>query len=248
MTDEKFVFLEDSKNKKRTARSARNKVGKGGKKVRFPSDYMTKKELENMNSDVKSYNLTQPMKWADFKAMPDDLHKAYLLRIRNLYAAPASQIAEMFGVNRQTVINEQTRLGIPSLPKGVRANPEFANFAKFGTPVNSGFTKVEISRLEDLVSPEVKAKLAQYEKEHPPAVIAKVESAMPIDTPIGASNSCQESIPHNRLSAKDYGNLNYVSGCVAALRAIYATDTNFHFYDGALASIGQILDNTEVYV
>lgn len=62
MTDEKFVFTSDVADKKRTARGAHNKkahAGKGGK-VKFPADYMTKKELTAMSGEVKSYKMNSP--------------------------------------------------------------------------------------------------------------------------------------------------------------------------------------------
>lgn len=237
MTDEKFVFIEDSKDKKRTARSAKNKVGKGSKKVRFPSDFLTKKELENMNSDVRTYDLTKPMKWAEYKAMPEDLRKAYLLRLQNLYNVGSSSLAKMFGVAEPTVIREWNLMGVPKRDRSKRTDPAWESFIRYSGK--------ELSTIGDLIPPELKAKFDEYEEKHPPVVIAKVEPLVPIDAPIGAS--CGESIPHNRLSAKDYGNLNYVSGCVAALRAMYATDANYHLYEGVLDAIGQIIDSVEVY-
>ena len=63
MTDEKFVFTSDVADKKRTARGAHNKkahAGKGGK-VKFPADYMTKKELTAMSGEVKSYKMNSPL-------------------------------------------------------------------------------------------------------------------------------------------------------------------------------------------
>lgn len=234
MTDEKFVFIEDSKDKKRTARSAKNKVGKGSKKVRFPSDFLTKKELENMNSDVRTYDLTKPMKWAEYKAMPEDLRKAYLLRLRNLYNVGSSSLAKMFGVSDPTVTREWKLMGVPQRDRRKLTDPAWESFIRYSGK--------EVSTIGDLIPPELKAKLDEYEEKHPPAVIAKDEPSLTTEAP-----SCGENIPHSRLSAKDYGSLNYVSGCLSALRAIYATDTNYSFYDGALCAIGQIIDSVEVY-
>ena len=50
MTDEKYTYIQDVRDKKVTARSARSKRthnGKGGS-VKFPSDYMT----QNIQWDV----------------------------------------------------------------------------------------------------------------------------------------------------------------------------------------------------
>ena len=59
MKDEEYLFHQTCREQKNIARSARNKRthnGKGGR-VKFPSDYMTKKELQKMNGEVKSYRL-----------------------------------------------------------------------------------------------------------------------------------------------------------------------------------------------
>ena len=71
MTDEKFVFVSDCADKKRTARGIHNKrthAGKGGKVI-FPSDYLTRKEREAMNGEVKTYALNRPMRWKAYKSM-----------------------------------------------------------------------------------------------------------------------------------------------------------------------------------
>lgn len=105
LKDEEFCFVSDVREKKVTARSARNRkthAGKGGR-VKFPSDYMTKKELKALNGEVKTYRLNEPMKWDEFKAMPDDLKVAYINALRTKFKVPDKEIAEMLGVDRQTV-------------------------------------------------------------------------------------------------------------------------------------------------
>lgn len=105
MKYEEFCFVSDVREKKVTARSARNRkthAGKGGS-VKLPSDYMTKKELKALNGEVKSYRLNDPMKWDEFKAMPDDLKIAYINALRTKFDVPDKDIADMLGVDRQTV-------------------------------------------------------------------------------------------------------------------------------------------------
>lgn len=100
MTDEKYTFIEDVREKKKTATGAHHKrthCGKGGA-IRFPSDFKTKKELKAMNGEVKSYKLNDPMSWAEFKAMPDDIKAAYITALRKKYNAPDTKIFEMMGV------------------------------------------------------------------------------------------------------------------------------------------------------
>ncbi len=105
MTDEKYTYIQDCKDKKITARSARNKRthnGKGGR-VKFPSDYLSKKELKAMNGECKSYRLNAPMSWKEFKVMPDDLKIVYIKALREKYKVPDVQLSEAMGVSRVTM-------------------------------------------------------------------------------------------------------------------------------------------------
>lgn len=114
MKDETFVFIQDVKEKGNTARSARNArthCGKGGR-VKFPSDYMTKKEIQKMNGEVKSYRLNEPMTWGEFMAMPDDIKIVYIKMLRHKFNVPGKYIAEMMGTNPAYYSKEIGRLGI----------------------------------------------------------------------------------------------------------------------------------------
>ena len=116
MKDETYVFIHDVKEKGSTARSARNRrthAGKGGR-ARLPSDNLTKKELEAMNGEMKSYKMNSPITWAEFKEMPDDIQKMYLLGIHNKWNVPYSEIAKMMGSYQQKLAREMKRLGISS--------------------------------------------------------------------------------------------------------------------------------------
>ena len=91
MEDEKYVFFQDVREKKVTgysARKQRSHCGKGGR-VKFPSDYLTKKELKNMSGECKSYRMNSPMKWLEFRFMPRDLQIAYIKAIKEKYNPPA---------------------------------------------------------------------------------------------------------------------------------------------------------------
>lgn len=114
MTDEKHTFIEDVREKKKTATGAhhrRTHCGKGGA-IRFPSDFKTKKELRAMNGEVKSYKLNDPMSWAEFKTMPYDIKVAYITALRKKYNVSDTKIMEMLGVSCFTISREMKRLGI----------------------------------------------------------------------------------------------------------------------------------------
>ena len=107
-------FLKDAADKKRTARGSHNRKSTRGRSgsVRFPSDYLTEKERKAMSGEVKSYKLGAPMRWAEFKAMPDDLRVTYIRGLRETYRAPDTKIHEMLGISHTTCIKEFRRLGL----------------------------------------------------------------------------------------------------------------------------------------
>ncbi len=114
MKDETYLFISDVKDKKVTARSARHTrthCGKGGR-VRFPSDNLSKKELQKMNGECKSYRLNDPMAWKEFKSMPDDLKITYIKLLRQKFNVPGNHIAKMMGINTCSYSQEINRLGI----------------------------------------------------------------------------------------------------------------------------------------
>lgn len=114
MRDEEWLFHSDRREKSSIARSARNKRTHNGKRggVKFPSDYMTKKEIEKMNGKVESYRLNEPMTWSEFKKLPDDIKVMYIKALREKFNCFDSAIADMMGINKCSFSNEIKRLGL----------------------------------------------------------------------------------------------------------------------------------------
>lgn len=112
-SDEEYEYRQEVRDKSVTARSARKMRthnGKGGA-VKFPSDYLTKKELKAMNGELKTFNINKPMTYVDFKTLPSDLKKDYIKTIRERFGAPDAYIAEMLGCSRRTLMLALTDLG-----------------------------------------------------------------------------------------------------------------------------------------
>ena len=155
MKDEEFVYREDVRSKANIARSAHHKrthTGKGGR-VKFPSDYMTKKEKEAMNGEVKSYRLNEPMTWKEFKAMPDDIKVTYIKLLRERFNCFDSAIAEMMGVSKVTLSLEIKRIGLGHGTKhgGYRAWDEKEAFYAWCGGVSVKLDAVEESNEEQPV-------------------------------------------------------------------------------------------------
>ena len=103
MSDERYEFIQDVKEKSFTARSAHNRrgaCGKGGRAI-MPSDHYTKKQLESMNGEIKIYRLGEPMTWDEFNAMPDDLQREYIVRLRKQFNVPDERLADAFGIKSE---------------------------------------------------------------------------------------------------------------------------------------------------
>lgn len=99
-SDEQYMMIQDSREKKTIAASAfkqRSHCGKGGR-VTLPSDYMSRKELKSMNGECKSYRMNDPISWAEFTEWPNEHKVAYIKRIREKFGVSDKYISEMFGV------------------------------------------------------------------------------------------------------------------------------------------------------
>lgn len=103
MDDARYIYYQDVKEKKRIARGSQHKVRGGGRKVKMPTDYLTRKEKSALNGELISYNLNSPMKWREFNKMPEDIQEEYITGLVRKYNANASWLGEMFGVGRATV-------------------------------------------------------------------------------------------------------------------------------------------------
>lgn len=100
-SDEMQDWYDDIKDKKTTARSAKNRRGYNGKggSVKFSTDYLTEKQLRAMNGEVATYRLGAPMTWEEFKSMPNDLKVMYVKKLRKQYNVPDEELALAMGVD-----------------------------------------------------------------------------------------------------------------------------------------------------
>ena len=107
MTDEKYIFIQDCKDKKITARSARSTRTHCGKRgsVKFPSDYMSKKELEAMNGVCERYRLNEPVSYEVFKSWPKHIQEDYIKLLRKKFNVPLGYISKMVFGKEQSLLS-----------------------------------------------------------------------------------------------------------------------------------------------
>lgn len=101
----------EKKNIANASKHVRTHCGKGGGVI-FPSDYLTRKEKQNMNSAVVTYSLNKPMVWDEFKALPKDLQIEYIKLLRFKYKVPDVAIASFMGVDNSTISKYNRKLGL----------------------------------------------------------------------------------------------------------------------------------------
>lgn len=151
MTDAEYTFHQDIREKKRIGRGSFNKkCGSRSKKCTLPSDYLTRKEKEKMNSEPETWTLTRYYSFAEFKDMPSDIKVMYLNRLIDKYEISLKVISdELFRISysylRKLLIVEDIYSKV-HLRTGLRTKKEaidhfrvdFCSIASLGETVIAG--------------------------------------------------------------------------------------------------------------
>lgn len=105
-------FDYDCMQKKRIAMGAFAHINRKRGGCALPSDTLTEKQRKEKNGEVKSYNITRPMPWREFKAMPEDLKREFFRNMQS-FGGTAKWLAEEMGASAQTIIAYAERVGAP---------------------------------------------------------------------------------------------------------------------------------------
>lgn len=135
MTDERYVYNLDIKDRKRTASGARAK--KGGSKSRrcpLPSDTLTKAQRQKLNGSVESIKLNMPMDYARLKELTPQLRFLYLDHLVSVYKARRVDLCSMLGISNGTFWKLQQALPGRLIFKGQpkKSAPEWEAFMAVG--------------------------------------------------------------------------------------------------------------------
>ena len=103
-------FDYDCLQKKQIARSAWQRVGLR-RTVTFPSDSLTPMELARLSGPCRVYRLGRPMKIGDFRALPRDLQRTYLQRLRQRGGSRRA-VCQMLGITEQQLDQLQAQGGV----------------------------------------------------------------------------------------------------------------------------------------
>lgn len=105
-------FDYDCMQKKRIAMGAFAHINRKRGGCSLPSDTLTEKQRKEKNGEVKSYNITRPMPWHEFKAMPEDLKREFFRNMQS-FGGTGKWLAEEMGASAQTIIAYAERVGAP---------------------------------------------------------------------------------------------------------------------------------------
>ena len=130
MTDERYAFVEDVKNRKNVARSS-GKKGKSRYGCSLPVDYMTTKEKRDANSRWISVTYDRPISFDKFLAYSDDDKKKYLQTLIDRYSGDTGKIAKMFGCTEAKIKVFRQNLGVVYNIERQRDEPMWDVFLTF---------------------------------------------------------------------------------------------------------------------
>ena len=101
MTDEKYLFIQDIREKRANNRAVYSK--RSGAKTRYvslPSDHLTAAEKKRRNGPVSTVKLNQPITYEEFKALSPSLKFLYIDHLIHEYKARRKDIVNMLGISQ----------------------------------------------------------------------------------------------------------------------------------------------------
>lgn len=163
MNEIEYMLHKENREKKITGKGVYNRAKRGGgKSCRFPSDYMTKKQKEGMNSKVETVKLNEPMGYNEFKRLNDNLKREYLENLVKKHGARQMDVAEMFGIGRSTMnqVFKKIQPNVKFAASGSKtASKEWLKFIspKEPTPIDKMLTPHDWCRHDNEEKPKVNA-------------------------------------------------------------------------------------------
>lgn len=113
MDDARAVLYEDIKERNAMKRGAYHQKRGGGRHVKMPSDFLTRKELNALNGEVQAYRLNEPMTWQQFRWMPEDIQRQYIMGLDAKYHPTNAALGKMLGVSGVTTGRWRKDKGVP---------------------------------------------------------------------------------------------------------------------------------------
>ena len=212
MTDEKYVFDQTSRERKRIARgSYAKKGGSRSKRCSLPSDNLTAKQRKELNGAVETISKKQKLARQEWQKLSKSMKRQYLEILFLEHNARIKDIAEMWGIGQNNVWRMFNKAGVDvsdivKKSKAYRKNSPSPEWLAFMAP-----TREEKS---EEVSPPIEKPKA------PPAA----SDAVKLD------DSAPDTLKHIRLDVVS-GSINYIGDPYAVFeKALLAIDPSKQYH------------------
>ena len=157
MTDVEYILREDARSKKSSGRGVYSrKRGSKSKSCSLPSDRLTEKQKKELSGEVKTYNLSVRLSYAEFKQLPPDLMTEYVNRLVRTYGANFSDIAQSMGITSETLrVFRDSHPGFPKFKPGGRSAwtkstaSEWAEFIRDKRYSNGAVRFVDVEEVQE---------------------------------------------------------------------------------------------------
>ena len=157
MTDVEYILREDARSKKSSGRGVYSrKRGSKSKSCSLPSDRLTEKQKKELSGEVKTYNLSVRLSYAEFKQLPPDLMTEYVNRLVRTYGANFSDIAQSMGITSETLrVFRDSHPGFPKFKPGGRSAwtkstaSEWAEFIRGKRYSNGAVRFVDVEEVQE---------------------------------------------------------------------------------------------------
>lgn len=127
-----------------------------------------------MNGEVVTYSLNKPMKWDEYKRMPDDLRRQYIENLQKRYDIMKKDLVGLFGVSASTVELETKKLGIHFKRRGYAINNSNGAWRDFCAGLKTP-QKVEPEAAPQLIDEPQTAAAPEKEPEETPVAEIRAE-------------------------------------------------------------------------
>lgn len=180
MDDAQWLFQEDSKQKKITARSARKKVRHTGCKL--PTDYRSKKEIREMNGEVITMNINKPMSYRYFKTLNKEMQEEYLNHLVKTYGCNTEDVAKMLGTTKGSMQNFVFRRSLKIDWLSAAAHKKMFKGQEWEVFCNGEAVKVEVEEKKE-IEPVVEEAAVEEETPAPlPDIVEAPVEELPSNT------------------------------------------------------------------
>lgn len=106
------VFEQEVREKRRIAAGDRHRKRRG-RGCTLPSDCLTPTQLRRLSGQVRTYRLDVPLRLDQVEALPEDLRREYLTRLRDGCGVNAQMLATMLGTTEVRAAELMAKSGVP---------------------------------------------------------------------------------------------------------------------------------------